>query len=669
MTAILLGQDSNAGGRKYNEDRCAVETITTPGGQTLAVGLVCDGVGGEERGERAAQLAIDTALAYLKQRDLPNDIPQLISNTLKAANGAVYAEALRLGAGERMACTMVLAIIVNGQTLHIGNAGDSRIYLCRGGQLQQLTRDHTFANVMVWMGKLTPEAANAHAEAHRVMRVLGPKDNVQADQGFYLTTTDYGEANRVGRAGLPLRPGDSVLLCSDGLIKNTATTHQPLITPKEIIHILQTQEGVPAARAIMGTALGRIPVGEAVDNLSVALLQTPDPARAVNQAKATHHQREHHQRDQRRRMALAAIGVAIPLGGLLVVALISFGGLVYWMQGNVNSTATQLAQATVVALAQTQTVEAFTATPSPMPLTATPTLSPTPRPTAVPTLLPGEIAKLFAADSFLRALFDDKQLVVAPPDQTRFIAVNHTGAGENANLHLQAGTQMQFDVVIDPKIQIKLLPGSALLAQTGLYPNGIEIELVGGPVMLVAQGCLAAHYVDETTLQAECYSGVCAFSTRFGADASPLAVGQQLTLDLTTLTAQAPRKIPAATNLVYWQLLQQTAAGRADLEKCRVPAPPRPTAVPTASATPTPPPHTPTALPDTGGGPTAEPPGNTPQPPPAPSNTSAPPISASDTPAPPLPSDTPLPPSATQDDCRPYGSLGRGKPTCTPAVP
>ncbi len=668
MAEILLGSDSHAGGRKYNEDRCGVENLTTPGGQHLAVAIVCDGVGGEERGERAAQLAVDTAFAYLRQTDLPDDIPLLISNAMKAANGAAYAEALRLGAGERMACTMVMAVIVNGRTLHIGNAGDSRIYLCRGNTLQQLTRDHTYANVMVWMGRLTPEAAAAHPEANRVMRVLGPKDNLQADQGFYLTTTDYGEANRAGRAGLPLQPGDSVILCTDGLVKNTATNGQPLVFPKEIVQIAQTHEGAPAARAILGLALGRIPVGEAVDNITVALLQTPDPARAGNQIKVTRQQRERQQHQQRRRMALAAIWVAIPLGGLLVVTLVSFGFYFLFTQKNLSATATQLAQAAALALAETQTVAAFTATPSLAPPTpAPPTLSPTPTPvpTHVPTLLPGEIAKLYDGENFLGALFDDKQIIEVPPEQMRFIAVNHKGVGSNAHLHLLAGAQLQFNVVIDPKIQVKLLAGSDVFFQTGPYTNGVEIELVGGPVVVtVAGGCVGTHYESDTSLVADCFSGACAFSTQFGAEPAPFPTGQQLRLDLKTLTAQAPRKIPAAEALKYWQLLRRTDAGRADIALCRVPAPPNPTARPTASSTPA---VTGPAMGDASATPAPPPgPGDTPLPPPVDTPTVAPPL-ISHTPQP--PTDTSAPPSDPPIDCRPYGSPGQGKPTCTPTLP
>ncbi|MGH7753026.1 MAG: PP2C family protein-serine/threonine phosphatase, partial [Gemmatimonadales bacterium] len=280
MPNILLGSDSNPGGRKYNEDRCGVDHFVTRGGLRLDVAVVCDGVGGEEHGERAAQLAVDTVLGYLRTSQ-ETEVPRLITAAVRAANTAVFAETERLGGNKAMASTMALALIANGQTLHIANVGDSRIYLCRDGAFQQLTRDHTFAHVMVWLGKLTPEAAASNPDAGKVMRALGLHAALQVDQGIYLSTTDYGEANGYGRVGFSLQTGDSVLLCSDGLVKDAPSTGQPLITAGEIALNLQTYEGQAAAQSLISAALGRIPVGDPVDNISVAVLQTEDPARAV----------------------------------------------------------------------------------------------------------------------------------------------------------------------------------------------------------------------------------------------------------------------------------------------------------------------------------------------------------------------------------------------------
>src|SRR3990172_4778078 len=173
MAEILLGRDSNPGGRKYNEDRCDVEHFVTRSGLRLDVAVVCDGVGGEEYGERAAQLAVDTVLGSLRSSE-ETGIPRLITLAVRAANAAVVAESERLEGNRAMASTMVLALIVDGQTLHIANVGDSRIYLCRDGTFQQLTRDHTFANVMVWLGELSPEGAAPNPPAPQAERGPGP---------------------------------------------------------------------------------------------------------------------------------------------------------------------------------------------------------------------------------------------------------------------------------------------------------------------------------------------------------------------------------------------------------------------------------------------------------------------------------------------------------------
>ncbi|MBM3122872.1 MAG: serine/threonine-protein phosphatase, partial [Chloroflexi bacterium] len=485
MAEIFLGSDSNPGGRKYNEDRTAVDHFTTRAGLRLDVAVVCDGVGGEEHGERAAQLAVDTVLHQLRLSQ-EAEITRLITTAVRAANAAVFAEAERLQGRQTMACTMVLALIVDGKVLHVANVGDSRIYLSRGGALQQLTRDHTFANVMVWLGKLTPEAAASNPDADKVMRALGVNAALQVDQGVYLSTTDYGEANVEGRAGFPLQVGDSILLCSDGLVKHAPSTGQPLITAGEIARTLRTYEGQPAAQALISTALGRIPIGDPVDNITVAVLQTADPARAVLRRG----QQAVQQRRQSSRMVLVALAVALPLGALLLLSVGAFAGFFAITRRNANATTTQMARLTELALVQTQTAEAWTPTPT------------RPLPTTVPTLVPGEIAKLFAGPHLLAVLLDDNRLLQVPASEPWFIAVNHRSVGANANLHLAGGSQLQLQSVTDARFQVRLLEGSQVFVQSGPYPNGAEIEFAGLTVLTTARGCLGTEYAGPATLTA-----------------------------------------------------------------------------------------------------------------------------------------------------------------------
>jgi protein phosphatase len=604
MANIHLGSDSNPGGRKYNEDRCAVDHFVTRSGLRLDVALVCDGVGGEEHGERAAQLGVDTILSHLRHSE-EVEIPRLITVAVRAANAAVFAESGRLGGNHAMASTLVLALIVDGKTLHIANVGDSRIYLCRGGSLLQLTRDHTFANVMVWLGKLSPQSAASNPDAGKVMRALGVHAAIQVDQGVYLRTTDYGEANAEGRAGIPLQTGDSILLCSDGLVKDAPSTNRPLITIDEIAHALQMYEGQAAAESVISTALGRIPVGDPVDNITVAVLQTEDPARAVK----FRGQQAAQQSRQRSRLALVALAVAVPLGILLLLTVVAFAGFFAINRRNLNATATHLAPYTALALMQTQTAEAWTPTFS---------VPPTLPPTRVPTLVPGEVAKLFDGPQFLSVLLENNRLVQVPDQSAWFIAVNHRGFGANGDIHLDSGAQLQLTSVTEARFQFRVLEGSRIFVQSGPYPNGAEIELAGLPVVTTVRGCLGVEYTGQSMLAVLCLQGACALSTDFGVSFEAIAAGQSVSMDVTRLKPSPPRPILQVNTESYWILLQHTSAGQDDARQCHVPPPLLPTATTKTERLPGPAPAT---------------------------NTSAPPP-ATDTPVPPPATNTPVPPTA-----------------------
>jgi protein phosphatase len=99
-----------------------------------------------------------------------------------------------------MATTLTLAI-VSGHRLFIAHAGDSRCYLHTGQQLRQLTNDHTLAAEMTRRGHLTPDQRDRHPWRHVVTNILGGKEHgVNAEVHL-----------------LDVHPGDTLLLCTDGL--------------------------------------------------------------------------------------------------------------------------------------------------------------------------------------------------------------------------------------------------------------------------------------------------------------------------------------------------------------------------------------------------------------------------------------------------------------------
>lgn len=556
MAVLFLGTDTSPGGRKYNEDRCGTLQVTASSGRQLSVAVVCDGVGGEERGERAAQLAVDTFLHYFRQH--PDEVfPQLLINGVQAANYAVLHEARLLGEAERMACTLVAAVVENGSKAYIANVGDSRAYLCRAGQLRPLTRDHTFANVMVWLGKLSTEAAATNPEANRVMRVIGTREDLQVDMGFYMETTEYGLANQIGRNGLALKRGDSILLCSDGLIKPTPRSRQKLITEAEIARTLGTLEGDKAAQALLGVALGRIPVGEQVDNITVAVVQTPDPSRGRRLALSS-----------RRNQVLIALAVGLPLLFLLVLVSSLFAGFFVFSSASAAGTATQLAQATLQAADRTRIAAGFTATP---------TLTPTPLPTSVPTAVPGEVAKVFSPVNLLQTIIDtDRVLVSAPVTEPRYVAVtyaryNAPATTTDGNLYLRAGSQLQFTVVTEKLFQLMLLPGSEVVIQTGPYARGAEVHLARSVASVRVIGCLTLQFLEATQVDLICLNGECGISPDLGQPFVPFTSGTRKTLTLgPTVTVSTDTPAPNAAEAL-WPLLSFTSVGLADAPLCRVP--------------------------------------------------------------------------------------------------
>jgi hypothetical protein len=98
-----------------------------------------------------------------------------------------------------MGCTLD-AVLVRGQGLYLAHVGDSRVYGLLGGTLYQLTEDHTYGQALLSSGAMPPEEVRVHPSRNHLVRALGIYPNVEVD-------TIY----------LDLAPGDTFLLCSDGL--------------------------------------------------------------------------------------------------------------------------------------------------------------------------------------------------------------------------------------------------------------------------------------------------------------------------------------------------------------------------------------------------------------------------------------------------------------------
>lgn len=222
---------SSAGAvRPHNEDafllRCAA-----------GLWALSDGMGGAARGDRASRCI----MAALAEGPLPAPItPAAVAARLEAAHAALRREAAALGPGVVMGGTVVAVLIRDGLLTGFW-AGDSRLYRLRQGGLRQLTRDHSQVQELVDAGLLPAAAARHHPAAHVITRAVG------APRGLLLD-----------RLQEPVRPGDSFLLCSDGL---TGVVAEP-----EIAALLAGPEPVAA---LLDLALRR----GAPDNVTAILLR------------------------------------------------------------------------------------------------------------------------------------------------------------------------------------------------------------------------------------------------------------------------------------------------------------------------------------------------------------------------------------------------------------
>jgi len=171
--------------------------------------IVADGMGGAKGGEQASALAVGAieefllnALRWLLALDGSEDATVLrdFKAALRDADARVYAAAADNPGLRGMGTTLTMAYSLDAD-LFVAHVGDSRCYLYRQGALHQLTRDDTLVQQMVETGLLPPDGAAKHDFRHIITNVVGGSTRgVQA------------EVHR-----LRLEPGDTVLLCTDGL--------------------------------------------------------------------------------------------------------------------------------------------------------------------------------------------------------------------------------------------------------------------------------------------------------------------------------------------------------------------------------------------------------------------------------------------------------------------
>ncbi len=189
---MLITGKTNVGiFRDNNEDNFAACTYRMDGihGTThIVLGMVSDGMGGEQAGDVASQIAVDIVpgeifrglLALTETANPVAAITALIKQSVEKAHLAILAKGEANESMRDMGATCTLALYYGG-ILYFGNIGDSRGYLWRNQELKQQTQDHSWVGEMVRAGVLTDAQARRHPERNVITRALGVADNFGVD--------------------------------------------------------------------------------------------------------------------------------------------------------------------------------------------------------------------------------------------------------------------------------------------------------------------------------------------------------------------------------------------------------------------------------------------------------------------------------------------------------
>ena len=223
--------------RDHNEDSFLID-------DELQLYVVADGMGGHAGGGTASRIAVETIdkklrdlRATMPEKAGPTNlqdsaVPETIRSAVEQACLAIFAKAQEdpelAGMG-----TTVISLMLDDAHAFFAHVGDSRAYLVRGDLIQQISEDHSLVNEQIKAGMITPEEARHSRYRNIITRSVGFEEEVQVDV-----------------MGLLAEPGDTFILCSDGLAN--------MLEDSEILETVrsETLQGIPAKLIEMANERG-----------------------------------------------------------------------------------------------------------------------------------------------------------------------------------------------------------------------------------------------------------------------------------------------------------------------------------------------------------------------------------------------------------------------------
>jgi PPM family protein phosphatase len=246
--------------RELNEDSVAYLVPPARTAADAALALVADGMGGHSAGEVASRLAVDAILdVFLAAAGSDIPVAEMLAAALIAANDSILARSRIDPACTGMGTTCTMLAIRDGMA-YLGHIGDSRAYLLRRGSLQQISEDQSLVATLLRNGVITAAEAAERPDRNVILQALGTRTEIEPV---------------IWQDGLPLVPGDILLLCSDGL--------SDCVADHAIAAILATHPPYEACRALIDAAND----AGGNDNVSVGVIAVALPEAQAGSVSVT----------------------------------------------------------------------------------------------------------------------------------------------------------------------------------------------------------------------------------------------------------------------------------------------------------------------------------------------------------------------------------------------
>lgn len=230
-------------GQKRSMNQDFIYARTTPIGSLQNLFIVADGMGGHQAGDFASRFVVENLVRFFEDEYPDRDVHGILKEGIRKVNRDLFLRASEDPDLNGTGSTLVLATI-KGNVLYVANIGDSRLYLLRD-ELQQITRDHSYVEELVAMGKLKRGSRDYLEKKNIITRAVGVSETVDTDL-----------------FALKLKSRDQILMCSDGLSN--------MVDEFEIEYIIRSEDGVEKRAKTLVDAANR---NGGQDNISVVLIE------------------------------------------------------------------------------------------------------------------------------------------------------------------------------------------------------------------------------------------------------------------------------------------------------------------------------------------------------------------------------------------------------------